>query len=218
MRIAEIWATKLQLPADGGNKLRKDFVMDGALSYSFKASSFGAPWEFELKPEGLNWSAGHRSGLLRYDKINRVRLSFRPVTMQSYRFQTEIWSEEMPKIQIASTTWRGMVEQTRQDEAYTAFVVELHRRLTAAGTRVQFSTGIPSVKYWVGLIVFVAIALGLAALAVQALRLNEWAGAGLMGGFFALFVWNLGNFFRRNRPEDYSPDAVPANVLPRGQN
>jgi len=191
--------------------------MDGALSYAFKASSFGAPWEFELRPEGLKWSAGRRAGLLRYDKINRIRLSFRPVTMQSHRFQTEIWSEEMPKIQIASTTWRGIVEQTRQDEAYTAFVVELHRRLAAAGVRARFSIGIPSVKYWIGLVVFVAIAFGLSALLVQALRVKEWGGAALIGGFFGLFVWQLGNFFRRNRPDDYAPDAVPANVLPRGQ-
>jgi hypothetical protein len=192
--------------------------MDGALSYAFKASSFGAPWEFELRPEGLKWSAGRRAGLLRYDKINRIRLSFRPVTMQSHRFQTEIWSEEMPKIQIASTTWRGIVEQTRQDEAYTAFIVELHRRLAAAGGRARFSIGIPSFKYWIGLVVFVAIALGLAALLVQALRVKEWGGAALIGGFLGLFVWQLGNFFRRNRPDDYAPDAVPANVLPRGQN
>jgi len=189
--------------------------MNGELSYSFKTSSFGAPWEFELRPEGLKWSAGRRSGVLDYDKINRVRLSFRPVTMQSYRFQTEIWSEEMPKIQIASTSWRGIVEQTRQDEPYTAFVVELHRRLAAAGTRARFSTGIPSIKYWTGLVVFVGIVLGLAAVSVQALRTQEWAGAALMGGFLALFVWQLGAFFRRNRPEVYLPEAVPQNVLPR---
>ena len=188
--------------------------MNGEVSYSFKASSFGAPWAFELNTEGINWSAGRRTGLLRYDKINRIRLSFRPVTMQSYRFQTEIWSEEMPKFQIASTTWRGIVEQTRQDEAYTAFVVELHRRLAAAGTRAQFSTGIPSIKYWIGIAVFVAIALGLAALTAQALRLNEWGGAALVGGFFGLFVWQLGSFFHRNRPGVYRPDKVPNGVLP----
>jgi len=36
-----------------------------------------------------------------------------------------------------------------------------------------------------------------------------------MGGFLALFVWQLGAFFRRNRPEVYLPEAVPQNVLPR---
>ena len=189
--------------------------MDGVLSYSFKASSFGAPWEFELRPEGLKWFVGRQTGLVGYDKIRRVRLSYRPVTMQSYRFQTEIWSHELPKIRIASTSWRGIVEQTRQDDAYNAFIVELHRRLADAGARARFSTGISSIKYWVGLVMFVAIVLGLGAITVQALWLKEWAGAGLVAGFIALFVWHLGVFFRRNRPEIYLPDAVPANVLPR---
>ena len=189
--------------------------MSDEFSYSYKASSFGAPWEFKLKREGLEWSVGLRSALVRYEKIRRIRLSFRPVTMQSYRFQTEIWSDDMPKLRIASTSWRGIVEQTRQDESYTAFIVELHRRIAAAGTPAAFSIGIPGIKYWAGIVIFVSVALGLAALVVSALRQNQWGGAGLVGGFFALFIWQLGNFFRRNRPGSYRPDEMPDNVLPR---
>jgi hypothetical protein len=192
--------------------------MSGELSYSYKASAFGAPSEFKLAAQGIECSAGRRSGLLRYDRIDRVRLSFRPVTMQSYRFQAEIWSKDFPKIRIASTSWRGIVEQTRQDEAYTAFIVELHRRLAAASAPVQFSSGTPAVIYCFGLAVFVAAALGLAALAVQALRLGEWAGAAVVGGFLALFLWQLGSFFRRNRPGTYRPESVPGIVLPRQSN
>jgi hypothetical protein len=189
--------------------------MTGELAYSYKGSALGAPWEFELKSDGIVWRVGSRSGLIRYGQVNRVRLSFRPMTMQNYRFLTEIWSEEMPRIRIASTTWRGLVEQTRQDEAYTAFVVELHRRLAAAGTRARFFTGIPGVNYWIGIAIFAGIALGLAALTVHALRLGEWTGAAFIGGFFALVIWQLGGFFRRNRPGLYRPEEVPAIVLPR---
>lgn len=189
--------------------------MSGELSYSYKPSSFGAPLEFTLKTEGLEWRIGTRSGLVRYDQIRRVRLSFRPVTMQTYRFTADLWSEGIPCIRIASTSWRGIVEQTRQDEAYTAFIVELHRRIAAAGTQPRFSTGVPSVRYWFGLVVFVAVALGLAWLSVRALSLGEWGGVALIGGFFALFLWQLGGFFRRNRPGVYRPDDVPGLVLPR---
>jgi len=189
--------------------------MSGELSYGYKPSLFGAPLEFELKTEGLQWRIGMRSGLIRYDRIRRVRLSFRPVTMQSYRFMTEIWSEGMPRIRIASTSWRGIVEQERKDEAYCAFIVELHRRIAAAGTKTKFLTGVPPVIYWFGVAVFAAVALGLAALSVRALRLSEWGGAVLVGGFFALFLWQLGAFFHRNRPGAYLPNDVPAIVLPR---
>lgn len=190
------------------------FENERGLSYSFKPSAFGAAWEFEIKPQGLFWRAGMRSGVIGYDKIKRVRLSFRPVTMQNYRFQAEIWSAELPKIRIASSSWRGIVEQARQDEAYSAFIIELHRRLADARTGAHFSTGIPVVIYWAGVAIFGAVAIGLAALAVEALRLGEWAGAALIGAFLALFVWQLGAFFRRNHPIIYGPDQVPSEVLP----
>jgi hypothetical protein len=189
--------------------------MNGELSYSFKASAFGAPWEFTLKPEGLEWCVGARTRLLLYKDIRRVRLSFRPVTMQSHRFQAEIWSENMPKIKIASTSWRGIIEQSRQDEVYAAFIVELHRRIAAAGSRVQFLAGMPSIIFWIGLAFFFVAALGLAALTVRAMYRGEWGGALLIGGFLALFAWQVGNYFRRNRPGVYRPEDVPMGVLPR---
>ena len=55
--------------------------------------------------------------------------------MQTHRFITEIWSADNPKIQIVSVSWRSIMEQERLDNAYSAFVTELHRRLAAAGAR-----------------------------------------------------------------------------------
>jgi hypothetical protein len=188
--------------------------MSTDLSYSYKASVLGSPLEFTLNDNALEWSIGRRGGLARYDRIARVRLSFRPITMQSYRFQTEIWAEGCPKIRIASTSWRSMLEQARQDEAYTAFIVELHRRIAAAGAPTRFTTGISFIIFWFGVAVTGVTAVGLAALTVKALRLGEWAGAALIGGFLALFMWQLGIFFQRNRPGTYRPDHVPDHLLP----
>jgi hypothetical protein len=56
----------------------------------------------------------------------------------------------------------------------------------------------------------------LAVLIVRALQLGQWTGAGIVGLFFAVFVFQLGSYFRRNRPGRYRPEAIPANVLPRG--
>ncbi len=97
--------------------------------YSFKPALLGAPWELRLRPDALEWTVGYYSGRVAYDRIRRLRLSFRPVTMQSYRFLTEIWSDANPRITIASTSWKSIVEQERQDAAYRAFVAELHRRI-----------------------------------------------------------------------------------------
>jgi hypothetical protein len=184
-------------------------------AYAYKPSLIGAPWVFALRPGGIEWQAGRHSGFAPYDRIRRVRLSFRPVTMQSYRFLTEIWSPGNPKIQIASTSWRGMVEQERLDAAYAAFISEFHRRLAAARSPIQCDAGVSSLVYWPGVIVFI-VAMGvLMVIAVRALLNAQWIGAAMIVILFLMFSWQLGNHFRRNWPMRYRPDAVPPQVLPR---
>ena len=78
-------------------------------AYSYKASLVGAAFEFRLRPDGLEWRKGRREGRMPYGRIVRVRLSFRPMTMQMRRFVTEIWPADGPKLSIASTTWRSLV-------------------------------------------------------------------------------------------------------------
>jgi hypothetical protein len=184
-------------------------------SYSFKPALLGAPWELHLRPDALEWRVGLRSGRVTYDSIRRLRLSFRPVTMQSYRFLTEIWSDTNPRITIASTSWKSIVEQERQDAAYRTFVAELHRRIASAPARARFQRGSPAIMYWLGAAISAAAALSLAVLALRALYMREWTGAALVLGFMALFAWQIGMFFWRNLPGTYRPDAIPSQVLPR---
>lgn len=183
--------------------------------YMYKPSMLGAPWEFALRREGLEWRYGRHSGLVRYDRIERVRMAYRPVTLQSHRFVTEIWSRDTPKISIASTSWRSLVEQERLDAAYRAFIGELHRRLAAAGTSARFSSGMPLAVYGLGVAVFAALTGVMIVLAGRAALAGDWAGAALVAGFLALFGWQVGNFFRRNQPRRYRPEALPEAVLPR---
>jgi len=184
--------------------------------YDYKPALLGAAWEFRLAPAALEWQIGRRSGRIPYDRIARVRLSFRPVTMQTYRFLAEIWPTDGPKLQIASTSWHSVIEQQRKDAAYAGFVAELHRRISAAGGQVSYVAGSPPFLYWAGLAIFAAVSLALAALTVRAVRIEAWSAAALVGGFLALFLWQVGGFFRRNRPGTYRPDALPPDLLPRG--
>jgi hypothetical protein len=184
-------------------------------SYAFKPSLIGRWYEFTLKPDGLHWQMSGRAGRVRYERIRAVRLSFRPVTMQSRRFITEIWSTDNPKIQIVSVSWRSMVEQARQDGAYSAFVTELHRRLAASGSQAQFTTGLPVVSYWFGVVTFVAVMISMAIMIVRTLKLEQWSAGAIIGAIFAVFALQIGNYFRRNRPSRYRPDAIPREVLPK---
>ena len=187
-----------------------------ALSYSYRPSLLGAGWHFSLTPAGIDWSAGARSGFVRYGDVRGLRLSYRPTSMQSHRFVTEVWAREGPALRIVSTTWKSMAEQPRQDKVYTRFVSELHARIAAAGAAVDCERGRPPLIYWPGVVVFVGVTLAMAVLIVRALQAGVIAGAVFVALFFALFVRQGWMFFGRNRPGRYSLNAPPADLLPRG--
>jgi hypothetical protein len=186
-------------------------------SYSFRPSTFGAPRNFRLLDQAITWEIGRRSGTMAFDRIDRVRLSYRPATLQTHRFVTEIWSVGTPRLDIASSSWKSMVEQVDQGDAYRAFVVELHKRLAAAGPRTQFATGMNPLIYWPGLALFIAAAIGFAGLTVRALQSDAGVAALLIAAFLLLFLWQAGNIFYRNRPGSYRPDALPPALLPRAK-
>lgn len=185
--------------------------------YAYKASLMGAPWEFRLDPDRLVWVIGRRQGEVFYRDIKRVRLSFRPATMQSYRFIAEIWSPGAPKLTIASTSWHGIAEQRRQDQPYRDFIVALHQRIAAAKSSPVLEAGSHPFLYWPGLVIFASIAIGIVVLLVSALRQNSWSATFFLAGFFALLLWQIGGFFQRNRPQRYDASAVPENILPKSK-
>jgi hypothetical protein len=184
--------------------------------YSFRPSLMTAPHEFELAPDALVWSLSGRQGRIPYRDVRRVRLSFRPVNLQTYRFLTEIWSEGAPPLKFASTSWRTMMDHTRQDSAYAQFVTALHEKLAVAGSTARFEHGRPPLLYWPGLIVFVGLSLTLALIVVRSLQDGSPATFLIIAALFALLLWQVGNMFRRNRPGLYQPTAIPRQVLPGG--
>jgi hypothetical protein len=184
-------------------------------AYSYRPSLLGAGWTFKLTDDGIDWTAGARSGHVAFDKVRRLRMSYAPMSMQSHRFVTELWAADGTKLRIVSTSWKSMVEQSRQDAAYSTFIAELHRRIAEAGVPVRCEQGRAVWLYWPGVSIFAAVTLGLAALIVRALQADAIAGALFIAAFLALFLWQAGSFFRRNRPGLYRPDAPPRDLMPK---
>lgn len=185
------------------------------MAYSYRPSLLGASWEFQLGDDTLVWQAGRRGGRIAYRDISKVRMSFRPVTMQNHRFITQIWSRSAPKLDIASTSVKNMVEQSRQDDSYTRFVTELHRRVAASGSAATFVGGKSPLVFWPGVLVFTAAFIGLVVLAVRALQLGDLAAVAFVAAFLALFLWQIGGYLWRNQPQFYRPDALPPGLMPR---
>jgi hypothetical protein len=194
------------------------------VAYSYRPSLLGAAWSFRLTAGGLAWEAGRQSGLIPYRAIRGVRLSYKPVSMQQQRFLTEIWAEDAPKLAIVSTSWKSMVEQERQDKPYAAFVTELHRRIAQtqnqaqgrASAPVRFDQGRSPLVYWPAFVAYAGMGLGMVLLTVRALQSGAHGGAAFIAGFMVFFLWQGGNFFRRNKPGVYRPDALPDVLMPKG--
>jgi hypothetical protein len=185
-------------------------------AFAYRASMFGAAREFRLTGDGLEWTVGRRSGRIPFGAVRRLRMSFKPANMQWQRFLTEVWADGTPKLEIVSTSWKSLIEQERLDQRYTAFVTELHRRIALAAAPTCFERGRSPFLYWPSLIVFAGVALVAAMLIVRALQSDAKGGAAFIAVFLALFLWQGGNFFRRNRPGLYRPDALPAELMPKG--
>ncbi|HEV7602105.1 MAG TPA: hypothetical protein VGO49_17850 [Bradyrhizobium sp.] len=183
-------------------------------SYVYKASLVGSAHRFELTDEGLSWRAGGKSGLWPYADIAAIRLSYRPVSMQSRRFRADIDTAGGARIAVLSTTWQTVTLMTPQDRDYRAFIMQLHRRLEEAGSRAELVGGLRPGLYHAAVAVLAIVAVAMSGLLIRAVATGAWAGALFLIGFAALFGWQIGGFIRRNRPRRYGFDELPQELLP----
>src|SRR5260370_32401445 len=68
--------------------------------YAYKASLIGAAHQFALTDEGLSRRIAGKSGVRPYRGISAIRLSYRPVSMQSRRFHAAIGNADAARIVI----------------------------------------------------------------------------------------------------------------------
>ena len=184
------------------------------ISYVYKASLISSAYQFELTDAGLSWRIGGRSGVWPYADIASIRLSYRPMSMQSRRFRADIEKAGERRIAILSTTWQTVSLMTPQDQDYRAFVTELHRRMQAAGSKASLTGGIGTVTYAVAVAMLALLAIAMIGLFVRALATSEFTGALFLVGMAVWFAWTIGGFIKRNRPRGYSFDALPETLLP----
>lgn len=183
-------------------------------SYAYKATLVSSAQQFELTDAGLKWRVGGRSGVWPYADIASIRLSFRPMSLQSRRFRADIRKRGGGRIAIVSTTWQTVTLMTPQDQGYRAFVTELHARMQAAGSTATLTGGIGTVSYAVAVTMIVLLAIAMVGLLVRALVTSEFTGALFLVAISIWFAWSVGGFIRRNRPRRYTFDELPETLLP----
>lgn len=185
-----------------------------ATRYAFKASLIGAAHQFELTDEGLSWRVAGKSGVWPYTSISRIRLSYRPVSMQARRFRADIDREGGGHIVLLSTSWQTATLMAPQDKDFRGFIVELHRRMAQAGSSAALIGGLTRRAYLAAVVVLGLLAIPMAGLFIRAIVTFEFTGALFLLGFAALFAWQVGGFVRRNRPQTYAFGRLPLGLLP----
>jgi hypothetical protein len=194
--------------------MTNDQPHEATTRYAYKASLVGTAHQFELTDQGLGWRIAGKSGVWPYAAISGIRLSYRPVSMQSRRFRADIDSAGLGRIALLSTSWQTSVLMAPQDRDYRAFIVELHRRTAAVGGNAVLTGGLKPRLYIAALVLLALVAVAMAGLLIRAILTGELAGILFLLGFAALFGWQVGGFVRRNRPQTYSFDHLPGALLP----
>jgi len=182
--------------------------------YAYKASLIGAAHQFELTNAGLSWRIAGKSAVWPYAEITVIRLSYRPVSMQSRRFRADIENADGARIAILSTTWQTAALMAPQDQDYRDFIALLHERMEKAGSKAALIGGLRPRIYAAAIVLLALVAIAMAGLLVRAIATGEWTGALFLVGFAALFAWQIGGFVRRNRPRAYTSDHLPEALLP----
>ena len=185
-----------------------------ATRYAYKASLIGSAHQFELTDQGLSWQVGGKSGVWPYADIAAIRLSYRPVSMQSRRFRADVESATAQRIAILSTSWQTVALMAPQDADYRVFITQLHARMRQAGSKAALIGGVGPKTYAAGILLLALVAIAIAGLLVRAIATGEWAGGLFLVGFAALFTWQIGGFVLRNRPQAYTFDHLPQALLP----
>jgi hypothetical protein len=182
--------------------------------YAYKASLIGAAHQFDLTGDGLSWRIAGKSGVWPYAGISAIRLSYRPVSMQSRRFRADIENSDGGRIVILSTTWQTAALMAPQDRDYRVFIAQLHERMAKEGSKAALIGGLRPRVYAAAIGLLTLVAIAMAGLFARAIATGEWAGALFLVGFAALFAWQIGGFVARNRPKFYSFDHLPEALLP----
>lgn len=174
----------------------------------------GAEISFRIERDAIAWSDGRHAGKLPLHQIEYMRLSFRPANLYVNRYRVEVRQRLGHRVWFSNVSYRGMVEMEAHDAPFAAFTRELARRIAKGSPKARFLGGEPAWRYWPAAAVTALLGLSLLYILYQALITGNW-GLGfiglLVGGYTA---WLMGLWLRKNRPADFDPADIPAELLP----
>ena len=190
--------------------------MSDPTCYTHTYNFFKKARSYRLTGSALTWMDEGEAGVksLPYSDIKEVRLAYRPTRVQRNRYFAHIVPKSGKQIDITNTSFRGLGDLVEHNEAYSAFIRELHRRLVTMRTDATFHKGSSMLGYIGNMLLTIFIV----AMVVLAFFLLTATGvvwiAVVKLAIIAFFVPTLYRFMKRSRPQDYDPRDIPDDALP----
>lgn len=180
--------------------------------HSQRLNAFAKETRLSLLDDSLRISPlGLPASQTKLASINRIRLRFNPTRVQRNRFECAISAPGSPAIVLTNEHYLGPYEFEDHSAAYSAFVSELCRRLSATGT-CEFKAGNePFGKA----IAWTAFAVAAAVFATILLAPSRPLLALVQLGILAFYAPTLYRYARRNRSRPFDPLAIDEDLLPR---
>jgi hypothetical protein len=185
--------------------------------YSHRARPITAPVDHALTDKGLAIRQDTRELVLPWSDIRSITLTYRPRNTTHEGYQMLVRGPKRMRATLSNLSWKSLVEFDRQDAEYVRFVRALVERAAAANPQVALIAGLPRWRYIAFIVAGVAAVGAMVSVMVAALfgEPRNLPLAAFAGALAAYFVWWSARFLTRNRPRRFTPDSLPADVLPR---
>jgi hypothetical protein len=167
-----------------------------------------------LTQDALAWVHDGQQRRYGFAEILSIRLQVRHVHKSGDIGACEIRFRDGRSLKLDGGTAYGYADEA-QSAAYAAFIRDLHARLAASGvTTIRYLAG-SSEGMHTGAVVSVVIGalffIGLPFVLLFIVR--RWEVLGVLAAGVG-FIWPLWSKLEANRPRDYAPDAIPAELVP----
>ncbi len=192
-------------------------------THTVRGTYFEREQVWRLEPDAITCEGGGSTrapaGVARfpYADVVELRLSFAPTRFDSQRHRCELRLADGRAATIVSTHFRAVGDFEDRSASYVPLVRSLVARVAAANPACRFEAGRPAAAYWgehlflLAMALLLALVLGFAAdAALGTLVIVKLA-------IIACFVPLAVRYARKNRPRRFTPDAIPAEVLPAQQ-
>lgn len=187
---------------------------DEAPTYAQNARPVGFPVTYTIKGNRLIVDQTRKISEVQLSAVEQVRLTYEPRSFARRAYRTTIRVTNGKTVSYTSISWKSMIEARAQDEEYRGFTRDLMAAVAKANPRARFIAGKPF-PIWVLLTVLAFTTLVVLALFTWRAFSNGATSAALFGlAIAALGLWQLEPMVRLNKPQDFTPENPPRELLP----